>query len=226
MQTELAFPEPRTWGGRRAGSGRKKLKNDVSHVSRAAVSKHDPRLVTLKLASGLPRLRNVDEGDVITRSIRAAQKPTFRIVHYSIQSNHMHLIVETDDRASLANGMKGLTCRLARGLNREWGRRGKVFPKRFHDCVLKSLRQVRNALKYVLNNHLKHAEHASSGGAWWQPDYFSSGRYFDGWLGRPADLAVDAEDAIVAAPCWKIRLGWKRHYSAIAIDEVPKLALY
>jgi len=224
MQNELAFPEPKRWGGRRAGAGRRKGKGDgrVAHASREPVSKHDPRLVTLKLAEGLPGLRNVRTADALTSCIRAAQKRSFRIVHYSIQSNHLHLIIEAHDRDALSNGMKGFACRIARALNKLWRRRGRVFSERFHDRVLRSLNQVRSALKYVLNNHLKHAEHPSKLGPSPIPDWYSSGRYFDGWLNRPPDLAAGAQGAVVAVPCWKIRHGWKRHYRAIATDEAPR----
>lgn len=220
-QTELEFPEQSTWGGRRKNAGRRKRDGSVAHAPRESVSQHDPRLVTLKLVEGLPRLRTSRTGDVITNCIRAAQRGSFRIVHYSIQSNHLHLIVEADDRAALAGGMKGLTCRVARALNKLWRRRGRVFVQRFHDRVLRSLRQVRNALRYVLNNHLKHMEHASSGGTSSDPDWFSSGRFFDGWAGRGADRDAGVERSIVAEAGWKIRSGWKRHYAAIGLDEVP-----
>ena len=188
---------------------------------RERVSKHDPRLVTLKLAKGLPRLRNLIANRTITDCIRGAQKPAFRIVHYSIQSNHLHLIVEADDRESLADGMKGLACRLARNLNKLWKRRGCVFPERFHDSVLRSLRQVHNALKYVLNNHLKHGEWLTYAGKELQPDRYSSGRYFDGWLGVSADFTPDLNGAPVVAAGWKIVHGWKRRYRAIALVSVP-----
>jgi REP-associated tyrosine transposase len=222
-QKELQFPEQPKWGGRRKNAGRRKRKGSVAHAPRESVSKHDPRLVTLKLVEGLPRLRTSRAGDAITNCIRAAQRSNFRIVHYSIQSDHLHLIVESDDRAALSGGMKGFTCRVARGLNKLWRRRGRVFVRRFHDRVLRSLRQVRNALRYVLNNHLKHMEHASSGGTSSDPDWFSSGRFFDGWKGRAPDRVASAEGAVVAPAGWKIRKGWKRYYAAIALDEVPVL---
>ena len=50
-----------------------------------------------------------------------------------------------------------------------------------------------------------------------------SGRYFDGWVGRGADLDAGAEGAIVAEAGWKIRSGWKQYYPAIGLGEVPAL---
>ena len=184
------------------------------------MNRHDPRLVTVKLVRGMPNLRTRPAERRITACIRAAQRGDFRIVHYSIQSNHLHLIVEAEDGASLASGMKGLLCRIARGLNRWWRRRGALFAGRFHDRALRSMRQLRNALVYVLNNHRKHDRHARRKRAT-EPDPYSSGRYFDGWEYRPRELEPGTAEAIVAKPCWKIRVGWKRHYDRIPIDETP-----
>lgn len=220
-QAQLEFPDPRSWGGRRRKAGRPKRKQGVAHAARERVTRHDPRLVTVKLASGLPSLLTRTIERLITARIRAAQKSDFRIVHYTIQSNHLHLIIEADDSKSLASGMKGLLCRIVPALNRLWCRRGKLFPERFHDRVLRSLRQVRNALKYVLNNHLKHGAVPVDSPERAFPDPFSSGRYFDGWSHRPRELEPGTPEAVVAAPGWKISIGWKQHYDRIPLDAAP-----
>ena len=175
----------------------------------------------MKLAEGLPWLREALEGRALMHCIRAAQRRDFRIIHYSIQADHLHLIVEADDRKALANGMKGCNGRVALVLNALWRRRGKVFRERFHDRVLKTLNEVRNALKYVLNNHLKHSVQLNPYSMPNEPDVFSSGRYFDGWLGRAPDRAPGAEGAVVVEGGWKLRQGWKHHYRAIGLAEVP-----
>ena len=140
QQGELAFPERRTWGGRRSKAGRKKRKAGVAHGRREAVSRHDPRLVTAKLGRGLPRLRVPVTRFLIEGVVRKAQRDSFRIVAYTVQSDHLHLMVEADDDAAYSSGMRGLMRRLVHGLNGLWKRRGSVFPERFHDRVLRSLR--------------------------------------------------------------------------------------
>src|ERR1700682_5962344 len=81
----------------------------------------------------------------------------FRLVHYSIQGNHLHLIVEAEGNESLARGMKGLEVRMARALNRMMKRRGTVFADRYHAHVLRTPREVAYAVRYVLGNHAHHA---------------------------------------------------------------------
>ena len=208
-------------GGRRDGAGRRKRMGCVAHRSRDKVTRHDPRLVTMKCAKELPSLRSPRGEQVIAGAIRSAQRDAFRIVEYSIQSNHLHFVLEADDARALANGMRSLTCRVARGLNRLWSRRGAVFPRRFHDRVLRSLRQVRNALRYVLNNYLKH-EHVPTtvrGAAVVDP--YSSARWFDGWReGARAWGGGDGRRPAVVRGGWKLGVGWRR-YALISVREVP-----
>jgi REP-associated tyrosine transposase len=190
LQTELDFPVVHSWGGRREGAGRRRRRGGVAHAKREAVSQHDPRLVTLKCVAGLPSLRTRRFARVIACSIAGAHKRRFRVVHYSIQSNHIHLIVEAMDAAALTGGMRGLVSRIAKGLNKLWERRGGVFASRFHDVVLRSLRQVRNALRYVLNNHLKHGARRGRPGEFVEPDRYSSADYFDGWADRAYEFSA------------------------------------
>ena len=83
---------------------------------------------------------------------KACDRGTFRLAHYSIQANHVHLIVEAKDADALGRGMNALGARLARAVNRVFSRRGPVLKDRYHHVVLKTPTQVRNALRYVLLN--------------------------------------------------------------------------
>ena len=80
----------------------------------------------------------------------------FRLVHYSVQGNHVHLLVEARDEKSLSRGMCGLGVRVARGLNRVMKRHGKVLDDRYHGRILKTPTEVRRARAYLLQNARKH----------------------------------------------------------------------
>ena len=86
----------------------------------------------------------------------ANQKGRMRVVHFSVQSNHLHLICEADNKQSLARGMQGLKISLARRLNAQWKRSGQVFLERYHRTDLTSPLQLRNAIRYVLQNVIRH----------------------------------------------------------------------
>lgn len=201
-QSELEF---RSWGGARKGAGRKPKgeRAGMAHVSRPQHKARFPLLITSRLRPGLHSLRHESEAECIrvalddANSAAAAQAAAgskasaaapFQVVHHSIQSNHLHLIVEADDRASLTSGMRGLLVRIARALNRLWKRRGPVFADRFHERELRKPLQVRNALVYVLQNLRKHGISLAG------PDPLSSGPAFDGW-----DTCVAQESKRVAS---------------------------
>jgi REP-associated tyrosine transposase len=219
--TQEQFVFPNGWGGRRKGAGPKRRgeRANVSHRTRAALADRFPVEVTLRVKSGLPSLRGLREFAALRGAIVAGCKRAgFRLVHFSVQSNHMHLIVEGDSRPTLARGLQGLAIRMARALNRLWRRVGNVFADRYHDRILRSPREVWNALRYVLCNARKH-------GAWssrTRHDPFSSAAWFDGWRSAPP---MPAESSPAArAGTWLLKDGWRFH-GLIDIDATPVLAL-
>jgi putative transposase len=148
-----------TWGGKRTGAGRKPKGENagVSHDRRPAFAARHPVHVTMRMLFGLGFLRGFSRKRAIEDALRAAKERFgMRVVHYSIQGTHLHLIVEADEPAALSRAVQGLAVRLARALNRLARRTGKVFSDRFHMHVLKALREVRSAIRYVLENFRHH----------------------------------------------------------------------
>jgi putative transposase len=80
-----------------------------------------------------------------------------RVVHFSVQSNHIHLAVEAADARSLTRGMRGLAVRIARAVNRAAGRKGKVFDDHYFSRELCTPAEVRKVVRYVLDNAMLHA---------------------------------------------------------------------
>ena len=214
MQQAIVFSRR---GGRRAGAGRKPrgARALVSHAARAALSGREPVLVTMKMRREIWNLRARRVVDaVLDRLGLARDRNGMRIVHFSVQRDHVHLIIEAGEKAALSRGVQGLSVRLARALNRMMKRRGKVLADRFHSRVLPTPRQVRHAIAYVLCNARKHGLAPHRG--WLDP--CSSARAFDGWAGAPAIVA----SAPVAPPrSWLMRVGWRRGGGPIWIDHDP-----
>ena len=157
VQLGLAF---RTWGGKREGAGRKPGGPHVgaSHRRRPALAPRLPVHVTVRM---LPHVWNLRSRRSFTRIryaiLAAAQRYAMRLCEFSVQGNHVHLIVEAADQAALGQGMKGLGVRLARGLNKVMGRRGQVLAERYHAHILRTPNEVRNAVHYVIHNYQRHA---------------------------------------------------------------------
>ncbi len=117
---QLALPEAPTWGGKREGAGRKPTGQfgrdrrerrlaGLSHGPRPEIDARHPLHVTLRAVNGSPSLRNLAVAAEIGRLLkrRAQRELGCRVVHFSIQFDHVHIIVEADDRAALLrNGPK------------------------------------------------------------------------------------------------------------------------
>ena len=223
---QLAFElAPRMRGGKREGAGRKKTGrcSDAPHRTRPRVRKYDVQHVVLRTRKDVPRLRRGKTYLVIRRAVeRTLAKTAFRVVHTSIQRNHLHFLIEADDAKALSHGMRSLAIMAARAINRVLGRKGKVFAYRYHATAISSPRQMRNALSYVLNNWRRHDEDETCEAA---PraalDPYSTAIHFRGW--RQGVFAVPAgfEPLPSAAPeTWLLRVGWERH-GPISAHEVP-----
>jgi len=213
-QREFGFAN---WGGKRKGAGRKPkgAKAMASHAKREELKARYPVFVTMRLRAGLRSLRANDTHALLEAAFVAASRESFRIVEHSIQTTHLHLIVEARDERALARGMIGLTVRIARGLNKLWKRSGSVFEDRYHARILTSPSAVRNALVYTLNNARKH-------GAWVakSPDVYSSGPAFDGWRAA-VDPAVSRSRLLPSPRTWLLSAGWKWR-GLLDVLEAPK----
>jgi hypothetical protein len=140
--------------------------------------------------------------EALLASIAASEKEDFRVVHFSVQSNHLHLIAEAEDEKALSRGMQGLSIRMAHAVHRALDTGGNVFADRYHAHQLRTSRETRTALLYVLQNWAKHGR----GGDY---DPRSSAFSFDGWTRQPP---TTGERPIVAnGRTWLVRIGWKRH---------------
>jgi putative transposase len=147
-------------GGKRTGAGRKPkngVSAGVSHARRTEFKARHPVHVTMRVLSGVGFLRGYSRRRAIEDALRQAKlRFGMRVVHYSIQGNHLHLIVEFDDPSMFSRAVQGLAIRIARTLNRVASRTGKVFADRFHSHMMKSLREVANAVRYVIENFRHH----------------------------------------------------------------------
>jgi REP element-mobilizing transposase RayT len=214
----------RTWGGARKGAGRKKSSKDVPHVARPDVSKHHPIHVGLRVRKDVGRLRR----GPIYRAISSALRHTlaeagFRVVHTSIQHNHLHFLVEADHKAALSHGMRSLTITAALAINRVCDRSGRVFEYRYSAKPITNPRQMRNTLAYVLSNWRRHSEHLRTAAAGRSRlDPYSTAIRFDGWKEAPQmNVTADYEPLPAAAPeTWLLRVGWQR-YGRISAYAVP-----
>lgn len=209
-QLELNYPSGR--GGSRPGAGRPRGKRPrVMHRSRERIPGHCPVHVTVRVRRGMPGLRNGRFVRAFRRGLAACSaRPGFRVIHYSIQRDHLHFLIEARGKRALAAGMKSLGARIGRIANRTFGRSGAVLDGRYHHRVLRTPREVRHALAYVLLNARHHwaERHGAPPPAHF--DKASSAGWFTGWRGRGPPAPRHPRE--VADPgTWLLRKGWRRH---------------
>ena len=224
--TQLALSLPNAWGGKRKGAGRKRApgaRPRVPHRPREAHRTAHPVHATMRARWGLPPFREQALFGAIRDAIREASRSrtvgdAFRVLHFSVQRDHLHLIVEATDGSALARGMQGLGVRVARAINRVLDTSGGVFADRFHARELRTPREVRNALVYVLMNFKKH-ERATSLAL----DAFSSAPWFDGFrdaTGPPPSMESSGEQPVAKARTWLASSGWRRR-GLLSVAERP-----
>lgn len=211
--TEHTGPAGTGWGGRRVNAGRKRrgVRPSTPHRARPFHRARHPVHVTLRCH--LRTLRTQALFRIVSNALGASTRADFRVVHFSLQSSHLHALVEASHRLALSRGMRGLAIRIARRINSALGRRGTLWADRWYGRTLTSTRAVRRCLMYVLQNFKKH--HPGILGA----DARSSALWFDGW--RDWRPIATGPPPVAAARTWLLRFGWRRH-GLISLSERPR----
>jgi putative transposase len=225
-QLPLRFQSGR--GGVRDGAGRKPSagRRNTPHRARPRHLAANPVHVTLRAA--IRPLRSEHVFPTVCIAIESATQrddERFRVVHFSVQWDHVHLIAEASDARALSAGVRSVAIRIARYVNALLRRRGRFWADRWHGRALTSPREVRNALVYVLANFRKHARERLPPGV----DAFSSSAMFDGWrvtnaelprAGPPFHGAMAAYVVVSKAKTWLGGVGWRRR-GLIGVEETP-----
>jgi REP element-mobilizing transposase RayT len=212
---QLELPRVAGWGGKRRGAGRKLAAEWPSppHRPRPRHAARWPVHVTLRARKAIPSFRSERVFPYLRDSLAASHKAAFRVVHFSVQSDHLHLVVEADDRTALVRGVQGLAVRCAKAVNRAAGRRGSVWTSRYHARALHNPTETRRGLVYALLNHRKHLR-ATPG-----IDPRSSGPWFLGW--RAPAPPPSAASPVLEPRTWLASVGWLRAGGPIGINEHP-----
>jgi len=219
-------PEHPGWGGFRPGAGRPRKKDkdrtSVPHRARPEHAKRHPVHTTLLVTKDVHSLRTKLKLRALKQSLRGTHETRgdFRVVHFSLQGSHVHLIVEADNKRALWRGIRAVEVRIARRFNRVAGRKGRVFDERYHARALRTPRETKNAITYVLLNH-RHHDSRPRHSAWLDP--CSSAGVFDGWSRHcsfPPGYGDEDPASTARAETWLLREGWRRH-GEISPDAVP-----
>ncbi len=127
----IAQRQPRTKKRRRTpgvklGRPPKGARAGAPHKPRPELTKHQPVHVVLRVVKAIGSMRKrhmykaLREATIAVARRELAYKETgvFRIVHISIQRDHIHLLVEADHKLALSRGMQSFQISAAKHLNR------------------------------------------------------------------------------------------------------------
>ena len=175
----------------------------------------------MKLISGLPSIRTPMIMCALARAVRLARRFGLRVVHFAVQSNHIHLIVEASSKGVLTRGMRSLTTSIAKAVHRfiGFGFCGKVLKARYHAHILKTPTEVKRALRYVVFNLAKHRSTPASVDPYSSvrlleqvEELVTSGEYrqIKRDLDKEASWNHEINGAFVKAGTWLLAKGWRK----------------
>ena len=152
-QLALDLEAASRWGGARRGAGESPA---VCDGIRTDAGRRWPRAIRVtsrsRFSETFPRCgRNDSWPSWSGAGARCVERGRFRLVHFSIQGDHVHMVVEASQRTGIcARGLKSVAARFARARESSVSARGRVLADRCHVHVLRSPREVRNVIAYVL----------------------------------------------------------------------------
>jgi REP-associated tyrosine transposase len=208
----------RKWGhgGARPGAGRKPIPRTerayVPHIARPVVTKNRPVFARFDCVDGVASLRLKAHRRILEDIFADENRLGFRLVHYSIQSDHLLLLCEANDNPSMWRGLQRIGSRIARVLNKRLERSGRLFRERYFSNVVDNPEQAHDLLRHVL---LRRHELAFEAGNKPVTDFDpnTSSAFFDGWK-RPwakGTRTPEAGDPVLPPRSWLLREGWKKH---------------
>lgn len=183
----------------------------MPHRARPVHKASYPLHVTMRARREVASLRRNRVMARMKEAIAAAHKSNFRILQFSVQHNHIHLLVEASDKEALSEGMRGFAIRAGHAINRCLGRRGQLIAERYHARELKTPREVRNAIIYIVRNNLHHGQGDVI-------DAYSSAPWFDGFR---AAFEPRPNPPTAAPRTWLATVGWRRR-GLIDLSERPR----
>jgi hypothetical protein len=146
--TQLKLTNPKN-------AGRKAIhERGIRHIKREEITRNMPLHLTVKLNQAHIQNKIILKG--LRHAIMRARLQGLRIIHYSLEHNHLHLYAECSDNIILGKAMKALGVSFVKKINSYFSRKGSCYKTRYHLRILRSAREVKNVLNYILKNGIKH----------------------------------------------------------------------
>ena len=143
-------------------AGRKgRVDPSLRHRKRAEIKRPSSMHLTIKVEKKKAGIKNKVILKVLKRAILKGRSSGLRIIHFTLEYDHVHLLVESDCKVKLGRGMMRLGVTLAKGINKYKSEKGRVYKQRYHQRFIQSGRDLKNVMNYIFKNGLKHKTAAS-----------------------------------------------------------------
>jgi REP element-mobilizing transposase RayT len=126
----------------------------IRHRKREVITKPRPLHLTIKLIRADIQNKTILKG--LRHAIQRARAQGLKIIHYSLERDHVHLYAEGAENQTLAKAMKALGVSFVRRINRYHKTKGSCYKTRYHLRILNTAREVKNVINYILKNGIKH----------------------------------------------------------------------
>jgi hypothetical protein len=126
----------------------------IRHTKREAILGPRPLHLTIKLIRA--DIQNKAILKALRHAIFRARLQGLRVIHYSLEHDHIHLYAESSDNKILGKAMKALGGSLVKRINKHFLSKGRCYKTRYHLRILRSATEVKNVINYILKNGIKH----------------------------------------------------------------------
>ena len=138
-------------------AGRKPIHDKgIRHIQRERFERESSFHITIKVRQEKSDLQNKMILKALHRAIMKARYKSLKVIHYTLEFNHIHLLVEAYNQEQLSNCMQSFGVTLAKMINKVKFKKGRVYKHRYHLRRLSSVMELKNVLKYIFNNGIKH----------------------------------------------------------------------
>jgi len=139
------------------GAGRP-ARNDpgIRHTKRPHLKRPSSLHLTVKIKKNKAEIKNKSVLAILKRSILNARKQGLRVIHYSLEYDHVHLLIEADNNLILGKGMQAFGVTFSKAINRLKKLAGEVYKHRYHFRRISSCSELKNVMNYIFNNGLRH----------------------------------------------------------------------
>lgn len=144
------------------GAGRPAIHDkSIRHVERERIEKLTSLHLTIKVRENKAGIKNKSVLKILHQAIKRARLKNLKVIHYTLEYNHIHLLVEAYGHKNLHQGMQSFGISLAKQINRLKSLKGAVYKHRYHLRKLSSARELKNVLHYIFNNGIHHSRTSS-----------------------------------------------------------------